>query len=98
MTINQTQDGGKLTIALSGRLDTITAPELSAVLDTLSDDVTELVYDMKELDYMSSAGLRVMLLSLKKMSGKGKLTLKNVSDEIKEVFEITQFDSMFDIE
>jgi len=98
MTINKTQEAGKLTVALEGRLDTTTAPELEADLKASLDNVTELVVDMEKLDYISSAGLRVLLWAQKTMNQKGSMVVKNVSEVVNEVFEVTGFADILTIE
>lgn len=98
MTINSSLEGTKLTLAVEGRLDTVTAPELeNAVMDKIND-VDELVFDFEKLQYISSAGLRVLLSSQKIMNAKGKMTVKNVSDDINEIFSITGFSDILTIE
>ena len=97
MEITKRTDGTACTIALEGRLDTTTAPELETVLKEVFDDVQELNIDLKELDYISSAGLRVLLFAQKNMAGK-KMVVKNVKPEIMEVFEITGFNEILTIE
>ncbi len=98
MTINTNKEAGKLTVAVSGRLDTTTAPELEASLKTEMDGVGELVLDFLELEYISSAGLRVILGAQKVMNKQGSMTLKNVNANIMEVFEITGFADILTIE
>ncbi len=98
MTINSSLEGTKLTLAVEGRLDTVTAPELeNAVMDKIND-VDELFFDFEKLQYISSAGLRVLLSSQKIMNAKGKMTVKNVSDDINEIFSITGFSDILTIE
>lgn len=91
MTINKISDGEKLTVAITGRLDTNSSPKLEAELRQSVDGVTELVFDFSEVEYISSAGLRVLLAAQKVMNRKGSMKLVGVSDEIQEVFEITGF-------
>ncbi len=98
MTINKTQEGSKLTVALEGRLDTTTAPELEEDLKGSLDTVTDLVVDMEKLDYISSAGLRVLLWAQKTMNQKGTMVVKNVSEVVNEVFEVTGFSDILTIE
>lgn len=98
MTIEKKLDGNTLTVALEGRLDTSTAPELEAELKGALDGVTELFFDFAKLDYISSAGLRVMLSTQKTMNKQGKMVIKNVNDVIKEVFEVTGFIDIMTIE
>ena len=91
MTINQNREGNKLTISLEGRLDTTTAPELEAVVDTAVAGVESLVVDLEKLEYVSSAGLRVFLKTQKRMNSQGTMKLIHVNETIMEVFEITGF-------
>lgn len=98
MTINQTNENGKVTLALSGRLDTVTAPELEAALDTALSDAKELVFDFNELEYISSAGLRVLLKAQKAMNEKGDMKVTGVNETIMEVFDITGFVDILTIE
>ena len=89
MTITKTAENGTLRIALEGRLDTNTAPQLEAELKTSLSGITELELDFSGLEYISSAGLRVLLAAQKTMSRQGKMTIRNVNETIMEVFEIT---------
>ena len=91
MTITKNEAGGALRIALTGRLDTNTAPQLETELKASLSGVTELDLDFSGLEYISSAGLRVLLAAQKAMNKQGKMTLRNVSESIMEVFEITGF-------
>ena len=92
MTITKNATNGALRIALEGRLDTNTAPQLEAELKTSLSGVTELDLDFSGLEYISSAGLRVLLAAQKTMSqGQGKMTIRHVNEPIMEVFEITGF-------
>ena len=97
MTINKNLEGEKLTVAVEGRLDTSTAPELEKELSNLAG-VKELFLDFAKLEYVSSAGLRVLLASQKTMNGQGKMVIKNVNETIMEVFEITGFADILTIE
>jgi anti-sigma B factor antagonist len=97
MLINKTSNGNELIISFEGRLDTMTAPELEAELRGLSD-VKVLVVDMSKLVYVSSAGLRVLLKAQKIMNRQGSMKVKNISRDIREVFEITGFDELLNIE
>ena len=98
MEINKNLDGNKLTIALEGRLDTSTAPNLEAELKSSLDGVASLVLDFNKLEYISSAGLRVVLAAQKTMSKQGEMKLVGVNDEVMEVFEITGFVDILTIE
>ncbi|MBQ8074236.1 MAG: STAS domain-containing protein [Clostridia bacterium] len=97
MTINKEQQGSTLTIALAGRLDTTTSPELEKELKASLDGVDSLVLDFSKLDYISSAGLRVLLAAHKQMSAKGGMTVKNVNEIVSEVFEVTGFADILNI-
>lgn len=91
MTIEKMKEGGKLTLALEGRLDTTTAPQLEAEVTGSLTGVTELVLDFSRLEYLSSAGLRVILTAQKIMNRQGKLVICHVNATILEVFEVTGF-------
>ena len=97
MEIVKNLNGTALDIALTGRLDTTTAPALEAELGTVLTNVTELAFDFAQLEYISSAGLRVLLATQKVMNKQGKMTIRNVSSDIAEVFEITGFSSILTI-
>ena len=86
------------TLALEGRLDTLTAPELEAEISAMFPTVQTLTLDMEKLDYISSAGLRVILKTQKALTQKAGLKLINVSDDVREVFEITGFSDFLTIE
>ena len=98
MTINKTLNGTTLTIALEGRLDTMTAPELEAELNASLKDAEALVMDFSNLEYISSAGLRVLLSAHKVMSAKEGMTVTNVNEIVAEVFEVTGFADILNIE
>ena len=98
MTITKNQDGGKLTVALEGRLDTVTSPQLEAELRASVNGVKELTFDLEKLDYVSSAGLRVLLAAQKVMNRQGGMKIKNVKPEIMEIFEVTGFVDILNIE
>ena len=97
MKIEKKLNGNTLVFALDGRLDTTTAPELENEIGDL-DGVEELIFDMEKLEYISSAGLRVILRAQKIMNEKGSMKLKNVGESIMEVFEITGFSDFLTIE
>ena len=97
MKIKKELENNVLVLALEGRLDTVTAPELEREVSDLRG-VTDLVFDMKNLEYISSAGLRVILKAQKIMNEKGSMKLKNVGESIMEVFEITGFSDFLTIE
>lgn len=98
MTINQVKNEITLTLSIEGRLDTMTAPELEAVIESSLTDVQELILDLENLEYVSSAGLRVILKAQKTMNKQGSMKLIRVRDEVKEVFEITGFADILTIE
>lgn len=98
LNIEKKIDGVKAEITAEGRLDTITAPELEGVIREIVPSVTELVLDFEKLDYISSAGLRVLLSTHKNMTGKGCLKIVNVSRPIMEIFEVTGFSEILTIE
>lgn len=98
MKIKKTENGNVLTISLAGRLDTGTAPELEKEINSSLDNIEELYLDFEGLDYVSSAGLRVLLAAQKIMKRKGKMILQNVNDDIMEVFEMTGFVDILTIE
>ena len=99
MDINTTKDGAKLQIALSGRLDTNTAPELDAELKGSVEGVTDLVIDLADVQYVSSAGLRVLLAAQKEMNKVGgALKVLHPNEYVMDVFEATGFVDIMDIE
>lgn len=98
LNINKTIEGSKATFALSGRLDTSSAPQLEQELKASLNGVTELILDFKELDYISSAGLRVLLSSQKIMNKQGSMTIRNVNETVMEIFEVTGFSDILTIE
>ena len=98
MNIIKTQNGTTLSIAVEGSLNTTTAPELEAELRTSLDSVSELVLDFEKLDYISSAGLRVLLSAQKAMAKKGHMKVIHVNASVMEIFEITGFSDILDIE
>ena len=98
MTITKKVEGQGLEILLKGRLDTTTSPELEAELAGSIDGVKDLVFDLADLEYISSAGLRILLGAQKKMNTQGSMKIKNVCSEIMEVFEITGFTDILTIE
>ena len=98
MTIQQIRNGNALTIALEGRLDTMTAPELEAALKTALEGVEDLTFDFEKLDYISSAGLRVLLAAQKTMNRQGSMKVKNANEIIMEIFEVTGFSDILTIE
>ncbi|MBR1737624.1 MAG: STAS domain-containing protein [Firmicutes bacterium] len=98
MTINKVQENEKLTVELEGRLDTTTAPQLEAEIKSSLENVKELVFDIKKLEYISSAGLRVLLTAQKTMNKQGKMTVTGASETVMEIFEVTGFVDILNIE
>ena len=98
MIINKTSENDKLTVAVEGRLDTTTAPQLEGELKNSLDDVKELVFDISKLEYISSAGLRVLLSAQKVMNKQGKMTVTGASESVMEIFEVTGFSEILNIE
>ena len=98
MTIEKIAEGNKLTIALSGRLDTTTAPKLETELKQNISGVNELILDFSGLEYLSSAGLRVLLSAQKVMNRQGSMVIKHVNETVMEIFEITGFVDILTIE
>ncbi len=98
MKINKTLAGNVLTIALEGRLDTTTAPDLDQELKASLSDVTELIFDFAHLEYISSAGLRVLLSAQKAMNKQGTMKIQHANEMIMEVFDVTGFSDMLNIE
>lgn len=97
MVITKTAEGDKLTLAIQGRLDTTTAPQLESELKASIADTRELVLDFKELQYISSAGLRVLLSAQKVMSRQGSMVVRNVNEDVMDVFELTGFSDILTI-
>ena len=98
MTITTSKANGVLTIELDGRLDTNSAPELEEKLEASITGVKKLIYDLKKLRYVSSAGLRVLLTSVQLMARQGEMTVRNVCYDVLDVFEITGFIEHLNIE
>ena len=98
MTINKQLDNKKLSIVLEGRLDTVTAPELEKELKDSINGISELIFDFTSLEYVSSAGLRVLLSAQKIMNKQGSMVIKNVNESVMEVFDVTGFVDLLTIE
>ena len=98
LNINKTITNGKAVFALGGRLDTNTSVELDAALSPVLDTINELVFDLSALEYISSAGLRVLLATHKSLSKKGGMKVTNVNEMIMEIFEVTGFSDILTIE
>ncbi len=97
MTIQKSNNGTELTLALEGRLDTVTAPELEAELKASLEEAESLVLDFAKLEYISSAGLRVLLAAHKKMASKGGMKVTHVNEIVAEVFDVTGFADILNI-
>lgn len=98
LNIEKKSDGKNLSFALSGRLDTSTAPDLEKEVKENIEGVEKLDFDFSDLAYISSAGLRVLLSAQKIMNKQGEMVVKNCSEEIKEIFEVTGFSDILTIE
>ena len=98
MTIEKNLNGTELTVTITGRLDTTTAPQLEAELKQNVNGVEKLVLDFAKLEYLSSAGLRVLLAAQKVMNKQGEMIIKNVNETINEIFEVTGFIDILTIE
>ena len=98
MTIEKNLNGTELTITIAGRLDTTTAPQLEAEFKQSIDGVEKLVLDFAGLEYLSSAGLRVLLAAQKVMNKQGEMVVRNVNETISEIFEVTGFSDVLTIE
>lgn len=98
MTINENRDGSKLDIALGGRLDTTTAPQLEETLRTALEGVETLAFDLEKLEYISSAGLRVLLSAQKTMNKQGSMVVRNANSDLMDIFEVTGFSDILTIE
>lgn len=98
MIINKKLEGTKLEILLEGRLDTTTSPMLETELTQSIDGLTELIFNFEKLEYISSAGLRILLAAQKIMNKQGSMVVKNVNEIIAEVFEVTGFADILTIE
>ncbi len=96
MTITKNQNGNACTLSIEGRIDTITAPDLEKEIQAVSG-AESLVIDCAKMDYISSAGLRVLLGGHKAFAPKGGMTVTNVNDSVREIFEVTGFQEILNI-
>ncbi len=96
MVINKTQNGKEVIMSVSGRLDTMTSPDLEKEIKALTD-AESLVLDCKDLDYVSSAGLRVLLSGHKIFAAKGGMTVKNICETVADILEVTGFNNILNI-
>lgn len=98
MTITKNVVGEQLTVVIEGRVDTTTAPTLEEEVKASVDGITELIFDFAKVDYISSAGLRVLLSMQKVMNKQGSMVVKGANDDIKEIFDVTGFVDILNIE
>ena len=98
MNIEQKKNGDALTIALEGHLDTTTAPELRAVLESSLAGVKELIFDFEKLEYVSSSGLRLLLFALKTMNGQGTMKVLHSNSTVMKIFQATGFADVLTLE
>ena len=98
LNIEKKTNGTELSVVLTGRLDTTTAPELESVIKSSLDDVTTLNIDMEALEYISSAGLRVLLSAQKLMNRQGEMKVIHANESVTEIFEVTGFSDILNIE
>ena len=97
LKISMTNDGGEYTFLLKGRLDTLTSPDLEAKINDVVDDATKLILDLADLEYISSAGLRVLLGAAQLMEDKGEMVVRNLTSPVSDIFKLTGFSKLFTI-
>lgn len=97
LKISMTKDGSEYTFLLEGRLDTVTSPNLESRINEVIGDATKLTLDFAKLEYISSAGLRVLLGALQKMEGKGEMAVRNLNRSVRDVFVLTGFNRLFNV-
>ena len=98
LKVSLNKEGDTFTFIVEGRLDTLTSPQLEGEINNIIVEAKKLVFDLAKLDYISSAGLRVLLGAAQQMDGKGEMTLIHVSEAIREIFDVTGFIQIFNIE
>ena len=98
LEISTSKDGAEYTFLLEGRLDTVTSPDLEAKINEVIDDAKKLILDFAKLEFISSAGLRVLLGALQAMEDKGEMVIRNLTQSVREVFDLTGFSNLFNIE
>ena len=98
MEIKVTKENTQMDVALTGRLDTLTSPELEEKIKPELDSLTKLTFDFAGLEYISSAGLRVLLMAAQAMEDKGQMVIRNVNSDIMDIFEVTGFVDILNIE
>ena len=98
MKVNKKQNGSELLMEIEGGIDSITAPQLNDILTASINGITSLILDFKNVDYISSAGLRVLLVNYKAMTGKGNMIIRNVNKNVMDIFTMTGFVNILTIE
>ncbi|SHI46174.1 anti-sigma B factor antagonist [Pseudobutyrivibrio xylanivorans DSM 14809] len=98
LNIKDEKNGGDLIVELEGRLDTTTSPQLEEKINAVIDGVSKLTFDLKNLEYISSAGLRVLLSAQKVMNKQGRMVVNNPTEEVQEIFDVTGFSDIFTIQ
>lgn len=98
MTVEKITNGDSLTLKVEGRVDTTNAKEFEENITNSLDGVKELIMDFESLEYISSAGLRVMLMAIKKMKKQGSMAVTNANEMVKEIFEVTGFSDLVEVE
>lgn len=98
MNVVKTQNGSELLMEIEGGIDTTTAPELNEILNNSLDSIDSLILDFKKVDYISSAGLRVLLVTFKEMSKKGGMIIRHVNENVMDIFQMTGFVNILTIE
>jgi anti-sigma B factor antagonist len=98
LKVSVSNEGAEYTVTVEGRLDTNTSPELEAKINEVIGNANKLIIDLGNLEYISSAGLRVLLGAAQVMEGKGELVVRNVTEAVREVFDLTGFNNVFTIE
>ena len=98
LNISVSNNGAEYTFTVEGRLDTNTSPELEAKINEVIGNANKLIIDLGNLEYISSAGLRVLLGAAQVMEGKGEMVVRNVTEAVREVFDLTGFNNLFTIE
>ena len=98
MTVEKITNGDSLTLRVEGRVDTTNAKEFEEIITNSLDGVKELIMEFESLEYISSAGLRVMLMAIKKMKKQGSMAVTNANEMVKEIFEVTGFSDLVEVE
>lgn len=98
MTVEKITNGDSLTLRVEGRVDTTNAKEFEEIITNSLDGVKKLIMDFESLEYISSAGLRVMLMAIKKMKKQGSMAVTNANEMVKEIFEVTGFSDLVEVE